>query len=302
MYTSKFQDIAAFVSVVKQGSFAGAAKQLGLSASAVTKGIVRLEKDLGVQLLTRSTRNVVLTPHSKEFYSRCEHVLAELSEAEGSIRDEATSLTGLLRVVVTGSFARVTLMNELERFLEIYPDIRLEIVTREKPEELIHQGYDLAICNGNLVDSELVRRNLLRSPMAVVASPSYLAKYGAPTVPQDLMNHRCLVGRRGPNWTFRQGNEDINIRVAGRVTLKTGGAHREAVIGGLGIAYASRWRLRQDIASGALVSLLEEYMPDDIPLSVVYSDRRHVPKKVSVFIDFLFEITRSGRSGTTTAA
>ena len=292
MPVNHIQDLMAFVDVVRQGSFAKAARNLGVSASAVTKGIARLESDLGVQLFTRSPRKVLLMDHSREFYERCVKILAALDEAETGIRDETSVTAGVVRVVMPTAFGGTTLIPHLSRFFELYPDIKLELEFSTAPVDRVKDGFDLAISTSDLADSSLVRRVLWRGPMVIVGAPSYLKKYGKPETPEDLVHHNCIVGNVGRNWTFKRDGEPFRVRIDGSLYLKTGGTYREAVLHGIGIGYSTRWLFREDISSGALVSLLENYTRDDNPISVIYNDRRHLPKKVKIVIDFLSQITR----------
>ncbi|MYZ47669.1 LysR family transcriptional regulator [Rhizobiales bacterium L72] len=290
---NKFQAISAFVQVVKQGGFSAAGKKLGMSASAVTKSIARLEDQLGTQLLNRTTRRIALTEYGQEFFERCDRILSDLDDAESAMRDSSAKPQGLVRAVMPFSFGRVTVIPALPKFFERNPEISLEIKFSDLPVDLIQEGYDLAVRTGDLVDSRLMRRVLTRGPMTVAASPDYLARHGTPQVPEDLARHCCVIGKAGSEWTFTRDQKPFKVRVEGNLRLLSGDAYREAAVHGLGIGYSTRWLFRKDIENGRLVSLLDDYMPDGVPISVVYNDKRHIPRKMHAFINFLLEITRS---------
>ena len=289
---TKFQEIAAFVQVVDRGGFSAAGKQLGISVSAVTKSVSRLEDDLNIKLFNRTTRRIALTEYGQEFYDRCVRILADLDEAETMMRDSSTAPKGRVRMILPPGFGRVAVMPELPRFYERFPDISLDIRFSDAGLEILQEGYDLAVVIGDLADSRLVRRVLLREPMTVVASTEYLRKHGVPKEPEDLVNHDCIISRVGFEWPFKRSDEKFVVRVNGRLVLLNGGGYREAALYGLGVAYSRRSTFRQFLDRGVLRSLLQEFCVDDIPISVVYHDKRHIPRKTQAVIDFLQDITR----------
>jgi DNA-binding transcriptional LysR family regulator len=289
---NKLQAIKAFTHVAERRGFTAAAKKLGMSASAVTKSIARLEDELGTQLFNRTTRRIALTDNGQAFYEHCTRILGELEDAEAAIRESTGSPSGRVRIIMPFSFGRVTFIPELPLFYERYPDISLDVSFSDRPVDLIHEGYDLAVRTGDLSDSRLVRRVLTKGPMITVAAPKYLATLGTPQTPTDLDGHNCILGRFGPEWTFRgPDGHDIAVRVNGNVSLWSGDAVREAAVAGVGIARSTRWLFRKDLETGAVVTVLPEYAIDGVPVSVLYPAKRHLARKLAAVIDFLIEIT-----------
>lgn len=290
---NKFMALQIFARVAEEGGFTAAAAKLGISASAVTKAISRLEDELGAQLFTRTTRQINITDYGQEFYERCVTILADLEDAEAELRRGTAAPRGRLRVVLPFSFGRVTLMPELPRFVERHPDILLEIDFSDEGVDMIARGYDVAVRTGTISDSRLNTRVLTRGAQVTVASPAYLARHGTPDRPEDLINHNCIIGRFGNEWTFRSSaGERFAVRVSGNCTINSGDALREAAVAGLGLVQGTWWLMRKDMKTGAVVPVLEDYADVGMPVSILYSANRHVPRKVRTFIDFLVEITR----------
>lgn len=291
---NKFVALTVFTRVAEHGGFSAAARKLGLSVSAVTKTIARLEDELGVQLFNRTTRQLCTTDFGQEFYERCLHILADLEDAEAALRRGSLSVRGRVRMVVPFSFGRVTLVPELDSFLQRYPEVTLELHFSDGPVDLIAEGYDLAVRTGEISDSRLVTRLLTRGPQVTFASPRYLARRGTPRTPLDLRDHNCIVGRFGPEWTFRTEQDGVmTVRVSGNAVVNSGDALREAAVAGVGIAQGTWWLVRKDLEKGAVTSILQDYACDGAPISVLYPAQRHLPAKVRAVIDFLVSITRT---------
>ncbi len=290
---NKFQALSVFTSVAENSGFTAAARKLGLSTSAVTKIVARLEDELGSQLFNRSTRRLSLTDYGQEFYERSVRILRDLEDAEAVVREANATPRGTIRVVVPFSFGRVTLVPALTEFSARYPDIRLNLTFLDDPVDLIAEGFDVGVRTGVLDDSRTIARVLTRGPQITFASPSYIARCGQPVTPDELHRHACIVGRFGAEWTFAaRGKQEITIRVEPRHLVLSGDALREAVVAGLGISQATWWLVRKDLEAGRVVPILTEYERAGRPVSVIYPAKRHLPSKVRVFIDYLVEITR----------
>ena len=291
---NKFVALTVFTRVAEHGGFTAAARKLGLSVSAVTKTIARLEDELGVQLFNRTTRQLSTTDFGQEFYERCLRILADLEDAETALRQGSQSVRGRVRMVVPFSFGRVTLVPELNTFYERYPEVTLELHFSDGPVDLIAEGYDLAVRTGEISDSRLITRLLTQGPQITFASPRYLDRHGTPRTPDELKNHNCIVGRFGPEWTFRSGRDGVmTVRVSGNAVVNSGDALREAAVAGIGIAQGTWWLARKDLERGAVVSILENYSLEGAPISLLYPGQRHLPAKVRAVIDFLVAITRT---------
>jgi len=289
---NKLQAIKAFTVVAERRGFTAAAKKLGMSASAVTKGIARLEDELGTQLFNRTTRRIALTDYGQDFYERCVRILADLEDAEAAMRESSASPKGHVRAIMPFSFGRVTFVPALPTFYERYPDITLDLSFSDRPVDLIEEGYDLAVRTGDLTDSRLIRRVLTKGPMITVAAPKYLGVHGTPQTPEDLVKHNCIMGRFGPEWAFQaKDGKRFDIRIDGNLAIWSGDAVREAAVAGLGIARSTRWLFRKDLEAGAVVSVLDDYAIDGVQVSVLYPAKRHLARKLLAVVDFLVDIT-----------
>lgn len=291
---NKFQDILAFVRVAELGSFTAAARTLGFSTSAVTKSVTRLEEGLGAQLFHRTTRRMHLTEYGSEFYERCRKILQDMDDAEAAVRERSIAPSGLVRIALPPSFGRRTVIPALAGFYQRYPDVTLELSMKHQTANPIEGGYDLVVHSGRLADSRLINRILLRGPQKTVASPAYIERHGRPASPDELLGHNCVVGGFGPNWHFRgPDGEDHVVRVAGSLVTDSGDILREAAVAGIGISQATWWIFRDDLESGALVSLLDDYEIEADPISIVFPAHRRTPVKVRAVVDFLLQITRN---------
>src|SRR5262249_51210019 len=284
--------MVALVRVAQSGSFTSAAGQLGVSVSAVAKAVARLEEDLGAQLLARSTRRLALNDDGREFYGRCQQILNDIEDAEGSVKSAREMPKGRLRMALPVLFGRLTFLPRIAEFHARYPDVVLDLSFDDRPIDLIERGLDIAVQVGNLSDSRCVTRVLNHGPRVTAAAPSYLARHGEPKTPADLAGHNCIISTFGPVWPFNDHGDRIEILARGNLVVTGGDALREAVLLGLGIAQSNWWTLRHDLAMGTLRPLLEAYAVEGRPISLVYPPTRHVPRKLRAMIDFLVEITR----------
>ncbi|HWL80673.1 MAG TPA: LysR family transcriptional regulator [Roseomonas sp.] len=291
---NKFLALTVFTKVAEYGGFTAAARRLGLSVSAVTKTVARLEDELGTQLFNRTTRQLHTTDYGQEFYERCIRILADLEDAETALRQGSISYSGRVRVITPFSFGRVTLVPELPSFLRKYPEIVLDLNFSDQPVDLIAEGYDVAVRTGEISDSRLTTRLLTRGSQVTFASPTYLARHGLPRTPEDLRDHNCIVGRFGPEWSFRgPDRKPMTVRVSGNAVVNSGDALREAAVAGIGIGQGTWWLVRKDLERGLVESILPDYALEGMPISILYPAQRHLPAKVRVFIDFLVAITRT---------
>lgn len=291
---NKFQAITVFVRVAESGGFTAAASKLGMSVSAVTKAIARLEDELGTQLFTRTTRQLRTTEYGQEFYERCVRILSDLEDAEIAVQSDTRAPKGRVRAVLPFSFGRVTVVPELPVFCARYPDITLDLSFSDGPVDIIGEGYDVAVRTGEIDDSRLTTRLLMKSVQVTVAAPSYLEKHGTPETPEDLKNHNCIVGRFGPDWEFkRPDGSRFTVRVQGNMLINSGDALREAAVAGLGIIQGTWWLARKDLEQGTVQSILTDYALEGTPIALLYPANRHLPSKTRAFLDFLIEITRT---------
>jgi len=289
---NKLQAMQAFVRVAESGSFSAAAAQLGVSVSAITKTIARLEDELGTQLLARSTRRLAMNDDGREFYARAVQILNEIDDAEASLKHGTRLPKGRLRIAMPVLFGRLSFLPRAAEFNARYPDIVLDMRFDDRPGDLIEQGLDLAVVVGDLNDSRYVARVLNRGPRVTAASHAYLAAHGTPQAPQDLLQHNCILSNLSPVWQFRDRGNVIDLAVRGNLIVTGGDTIRECALLGLGVVQSNWWTLRHDIAKGAVQPLMEAFAVEGRPISVVYPSTRHIPSKLRVMIDFLVEITR----------
>mgnify|MGYP006278805069 FL=1 len=285
-----------FAKVAECGSFSVAARRLELSVSAVTKGVARLEAELGAQLLVRTTRKVALNEYGEAYYTHCRRILSEIEYADSTIKDAQHVPRGLVRLVVPVSFGRVTFLPRYAEFRERYPELVVDLRLSDRALDVIEEGIDLQVVVGELRDSRLKARMLAWGPRLTVASRSYLEANGYPRRPQDLVRHNCIVSRSGSAWPFLDNDRRVSVEVAGSLRVNGGDALREAALLGVGIAQANFWLVQHDVAAGRLVSLLEDHAVDGLPVRIVYPPSRHVPLKLRAMIDFLVEITPTPQS------
>lgn len=287
-------EMEVFVEAVDRGSFAGASRTLGLSPSAVSKVVGRIEKRLGTNLLIRSTRSLSLTQEGEIYLRRARNVLAEIEDTERAIASGACSTPrGLLRVNASVPIAHCAVTPLLPAFLAQYPDIEVDLSLDDGMVDLIENRTDVAIRVGPLQDSGLKARKLLESRMAVVAAPEYLRGNPPLETPSDLKGHQCIgynFRRSMAEWPFRQ-LQDGTISYSplnGRVQVNNGETVRRLAIAGLGLARLARFHVQPDIDAGRLVPVLEDFNPGDTEtFSAVYVGHEHLAARIRAFVDFL---------------
>ena len=282
-----------FVRVVERGSFSAVAREAGVGQSAVSKQIATLEAHLGAQLLRRTSRSMTLTDAGQVFYESALRVVDEFDAAESLVGHGQSAPSGLVRVTVAPVFGRLYIVPRLPEFFARYPDISIELTGSGRSINLIEEGVDLAIRNGELADSNMIVRRIAMAPFATVATPAYLAVRGEPRTPSDLDAHACLIFaplHEPLPWEFQDGSKSVlhhprsNFRTADAEQI------RAAVLADLGLAHAPVWAFAPEIASGTLRVVLADYAPGPLAISAVHPAGRRLPTKVRVFIDFLVEI------------
>ncbi|MEX0347395.1 MAG: LysR family transcriptional regulator [Rhizobiaceae bacterium] len=289
----RFADMEVFVSVVSTGSFSGAARALNLSPSGVSKIVSRLETRLGMPLVIRSTRRLRLTAEGETYFLRARDILETVRRAEDEIGADTNHVSGILRISSNVPFAIHKVSPLVPKFLEEFPDLKLEIDFLDDPVDLIFERTDVALRSGELADSSMIAKRLMTSTRHIVASPNYLDRHGVPTAPEDLLHHNCLglTGRkRFSRWSFRQPKRRRieEIEVSGNLYFNNGESLRTFAMAGVGIARLSAFHIHKDVAEGRLLPVLEEYNPGDVePMSAIYPAQSHVPRRIRSFMDFL---------------
>lgn len=287
-------DIALFVQVVRSGSFAEAARRLGVPANTVSRRVQQLEEQLGTRLLQRSTRKLTLTSTGQAFHERCEGAVDGLTEAGEELLSGSDEPSGMVRIAAPADFFDFFSMEWVADFLARYPRVRLDFVLSDARADLIADRIDVAFRGGPLQDSGYIGRQLLRAGSdGMVASPAYIATRGVPSTLQDLVNFDCVSFSHPSGhatWRLRgpDGVED-EVQVAARFSGNTAQAIRKATVAGLGIALLPSTITRLDIQAGLVVPVLPQYQRTGYGVHVLYPSRRHLPLAVSAFIDLVSE-------------
>lgn len=285
--------MAAFVRVVERGSFAAAAADLGVTPSALSKLVTRIEERLGVRLLTRSTRKLTLTAEGDLFAQRGRDILASIESAEAEVTASRNMPRGHIHISAGTAFAKRKLAPVLPQFIARYPEITLQIDLSDRQVDLVAEQVDVAIRSGALADSTLVARKILEAKRVICASPAYLEKHGTPKTPADLRRHTCLVitGFSGlSQWPFRT-DEGINrLAISGPFMTDNADLLLDMAIAGLGIARLADFMMNDAIRDGKLVPLLTDvHLDERFPIHALTVAGRHRAPRVKAFIDFLVE-------------
>ena len=286
----KLNAISVFCKVIETQSFTQAANQQNISVAMASKLVSQLEEHLKTRLLQRTTRKIVPTEAGMLYYQRCQAILLDLSEADSSISNMTTSLQGNLLISVPRDFGLLYISPNLPKFIELHPNLHVEIEFEDKRVDLVAEGYDLALRIGYMQDSSLVARKISSSPMHFVASPSYLELRGTPLTPDDLEYHQGLLYKSSLNqvhWQSTKANQIQRYKIQSKVVSNNGMALLEMTKAGLGISNAPDFFVKDALASGELVEILSEYKQKPLDIYVVYPNRRHLPAKVRAFIEFL---------------
>lgn len=279
-----------FVSVVDAGSFSGAARRLGVGQPAVSKTVAQLEAYLGVRLLLRSTRGLLPTEAGLGYYDGARRALAEAEEADVSARGASAGLSGRLTVSAAVTFARLHVMPHLPAFLDAHPQLSIDIVLDDRNIDLLENGIDAALRMGTLTDSTMTARRIAQGRRAVMATPEYLRRHGAPREPAGLAAHQAIVYDRqggGVSWLFGNGEAQVSATVKGRVRVSAAEGVRAAVLAHMGLVVTSEWMFTPELASGAVVRVMEDWTLPPIDLWAVYPSGRQASAKARAFVAFV---------------
>lgn len=287
-------DLSLFLRVLDLGSISAAARSLDLSVAVASQRLKRLERDLGVRLLHRTTRQLHATPEGAALAEQGRALVEDLEALTGGLRRSATEVSGTLRVTLPASFGRQYISPLLPQFLALHPRVKLSVNLNDQLLDLVGSGFDLGIRVGALDDSGLVARQLAINRRVLCAAPDYLRRHGTPRTPADLAKHECLllVGSQGRQDVWRLGDGkggEIAQRVHGRFESNQGELLRDAVVTGLGIALHSIWHVHEELRAGRLQVVLPGYPIAATGIHAVMPQRRLVPPRVRAFVDFLAE-------------
>jgi len=279
-----------FRRVSESGSFSAVSREMGLSQPTVSKQIAALEENLATKLLSRSTRQINLTDAGRHYYERCCQILDEIAETEAELGNQRTLPTGMLRVNIPIAAGRIKILPCLWKFIIKYPDLKVDTIFDDSYIDLVKEGVDVAIRIGELSDSSLVARKIGMVPRYIVASPAYLKKHGEPKVLKNLEQHNCIVYNllnTRNEWHFDGIHGKQKISVHGQFSSNSPDAIRQAVLQNQGIAVILGWIVEDDIAKGDMKIIMPEYIPTSLEVNAIYPQRRFMPAKVSLLLDYL---------------
>ncbi len=291
-----------FLEVARQGSFVSASGKLGISTSATSKAVARLEEELGIKLLRRTTRSVTLTPEGENFLEGIQKLQAELNNLTEEMTAGQNKPAGRLRISVPPLFGRNILLPLMRDFLDLYPELQVEMSFETERVSLAAGGYDIAIRAGELEDSaNLVARKLLDTGLITCASKSYLDQRGQPQTPEDLLQHNCLVSRSAVTGKIRPWEYEIDgqrqaIDVTGSLVLDDFEAVARAAKQGAGIAQIYDVLVTKSLQTGAMVEVLHDYAQPTTAIYLVYLDRKLVSSRIRAFINYVVEALQSTAS------
>ncbi|WP_367066541.1 LysR family transcriptional regulator [Oryzisolibacter sp. LB2S] len=295
----KLKAFESFVSVATRGSLTAAARAEGVAPAIMGRRLDALEEHLGVKLLVRTTRRITLTHEGSAFLEDCQRLLADVANAEASVSAGGVKATGHLRVTAPAGFGRRHVAPLVPRFRDLHPDVTVSLNLSDRVVDLAGEGFDCAVRVGDLPDSSLVSVRMADNRRLCVATPQYLQRRGTPMQPADLAQHDCLTlssdASQTRGWAFRVpvegggegATEIIHFKPSGPLDCSDGQVLHDWCLGGWGIAWRSTWEVEAEIAAGRLVAVLEDYAAPPNGIYVVFPQRKHLPLRVRLWIEYL---------------
>jgi DNA-binding transcriptional LysR family regulator len=297
-FATSYAGVIAFVAAVAEGSFSKAGDRLGIGRSAVSRGIQKLEAQLGTRLLNRTTRSLSLTREGEIFHARCHSGIAHITQAIEDLRDLRDGPPrGRLRICASVGFGRKVIAPLLWPFQAAYPDIEIELLLSDGQIDFTSDRIDVSFRNGRMEDSQIVARQIVPMQILVCASPEYVATHGMPESPDDLTQHICINRRlasgRVHEWEFRVEGGAIKLTPPSRLTFNDPELVLEAVLKSKGIAQMAGYQVCKLLREGRLISTLPQYAPDDRGHYICYLSRQHLPLRIRVFVDHMTAAIRA---------
>ncbi len=286
----QFRQISTFVEVVARGSLSAAARAEGIAPAMIGRRLDALEARLGVKLLQRTTRKLVLTNEGAAFLEDCQRILAELEEAETAVAERSAKASGHLLVSAPAGFGRQHVAPLLPSFLAEHREVTVNLNLNDRLVDVVGEGVDVAIRIASLSDSSLVGMKLADNQRVLVASPSYLKRHGTPRTLADLARHNCLpISSEGSQrgWTFIDNGKPVTLKVAGNMVCNDGAVLHDWALAGKGLAWRSMWEVNAEIDAGKLMTVLDQYAAPGNDIYAVFAQRRHLPLRIRAFVDFL---------------
>jgi len=288
---SRIADLEFFVDLLKHGSLAALARELGVTPPAVSARLAQLEKRLGVRLLNRTTRRISVTHEGELYLATGARLLGELEDLEQLVSNSRAVPRGRLRVNASFGFGRQHIAPAIAAFARRYPQVEVQLELTDRSLNLADRAFDVGIRFGEVPDSRLVARRVVGNRRLLCAAPSYLAEHGAPGTPRELQAHQCIVLRQNDSafgtWHFTKGSRQETVKVRGNLSSNDGETGVLWALEGFGIMMRSMWDIHAHVAGGQLVPVLEDWELPSADVFAVYLERSTVPAKVTAFIDFL---------------
>ena len=288
---NRLKQIESLVAVVAKGSLTAAAAAEGVAPAVLGRRIDALEERLGVKLLLRTTRRITLTHEGSAFLEDCQRILADLANAEASVSAGGVKASGALRVTAPAGFGRRHVAPLMPAFLARHPDVHLSLNLSDRVVDIVNEGIDCAVRVGDMPDSSLVSVRLADNRRLCVGAPAYLQRAGTPQQPSDLARHECLTlssdASQTRGWAFQVDGVVSHWRPNGRIDCSDGQVLHAWCLQGLGLAWRSTWEVENDIAVGALVPVLGAFAAPPNGIYAVLPQRKHLPLRVRLWIDFL---------------
>lgn len=287
-----FTAMKVYCSVVENDSLADAARKMNVSPSVVSKHLSALEDHLGVRLLNRTTRRISITEEGTAYYERSKQIITDVAEAEIEVSSAHTAPRGLLKITAPVTFAHRHLTPHLPKFLDMFPEVEVQVQVNDRVVDLVDEGIDLAIRISQLKDSSLIARRLAPNRRYIAATPEYLERNGTPKSVDDLKDHRLITWPPGNplnDWHFLIDGVDRIIKVKGAIAVNEGDAILTTLLAGGGLGMTQEFLAGPFVKEKKLVPLLEEIVREDNPIYAVYPSSRHLSPKVRAFVDFLVE-------------
>lgn len=284
-------DLQLFILTADHGSLSQAARMLDILPATASASLKRLEQRLKVRLFARSTRSMRLTAEGDIFLEYCRDALALLQEGEALLSSNKRAIQGHIRLSMPSDIGRNVLLPWLNEFQVQHPEVKFTMQFSDRIADLFRDAVDVAIRSGKLEDSSLVSQQLATGPRVLVASPAYLERHGVPQTPEDLRQHNCLLFylKQGlfNQWRFQHGKQHIDIKVQGDRMSDDAAIARQWAVAGVGIAYKSWLDVREDVRAGRLLTVLDDYCKEQIPLNAVYPHRNSASPTVRALLSFL---------------
>lgn len=284
-------DLAFFAALVKTGSLAALARELGLTPPAVTKRLANLEQRLGVRLLNRTTRTMSVTHEGEIYLADGARILADIEALERTIGSSRALPKGLLRVNASFGFGRKHIGPAVSEFSKRFPEVEVQLLLSERPLNLADQAFDIGIRIGELPDARIIARKIAANRRLLCAAPAYLKQHSAPATPRDLQTHACIVLRENEaaygSWHLSRGKRQETVKVRGALSSNDGETVLAWALAGHGILMRSEWDVAPYLRSGRLRQVLEDWALPPSDIFAVYPERLNLSAKVSAFVDFL---------------